>query len=170
MEFVRQGAGCRAIWVIGQDLRRGRTSSKHGLRWPVPARRTALRCLNGQPGRPAQRALPANRNKAIRSVLIYCGWYNNRRLYSEHDVGRLRFLKRCRDLGFPLRDAKTLLDLSEQGGGDCQSVKEVAELHISDIRDKIIELKRLEAALCELTANCDSGNVSCPVLSRLRIA
>lgn len=95
---------------------------------------------------------------------------NNRRLYSEHDVGRLRFLKRCRDLGFPLADAKTLLDLSEGGGEDCQSVKGMAELHISNVREKIKQLRQLEAALDELTANCDSGNVSCPMLSHLRSA
>lgn len=93
---------------------------------------------------------------------------NNRRLYTVQDVGRLRFLKRCRDLGFPLADAKTLLDLSEGGGEDCQSVKEMAELHISNVHGKIGELRRLEAALNELTANCDSGNVSCPMLSKLR--
>ncbi|WP_170519873.1 MerR family transcriptional regulator [Ruegeria atlantica] len=93
---------------------------------------------------------------------------NNRRLYSAHDVGRLRFLKKCRGLGFPLADAKTLLDLSEGGGEDCRTVKEMADLHISKVRDKIRELRRLETALNELTANCDSGNVSCPMLSQLQ--
>lgn len=95
---------------------------------------------------------------------------NNRRLYSTLDVGRLRFLKRCRDLGFPLPDAKTLLDLSEGGGKDCQSVKEMAGLHTANVRDKIDELRRLEAALNELSANCASGNVSCPMLTHLRTA
>lgn len=95
---------------------------------------------------------------------------NNRRLYSAHDVGRLRFLKKCRDLGFPLADAKTLLDLSEGGGSDCQSVKEMAELHIFNVRQKIAELKRLDAALNELTCNCASGNVSCPMLYQLQTA
>ncbi|MES0827024.1 MerR family transcriptional regulator [Ruegeria sp. SCP11] len=95
---------------------------------------------------------------------------NNRRLYSAHDVGRLRFLRKCRDLGFPLADAKTFLDLSEGGGEDCQTVKDMAELHIFKVRDKISELRRLEAALIELTTNCDSGNVSCPMLSRLQTA
>lgn len=95
---------------------------------------------------------------------------NNRRLYSAHDVGRLRFLKKCRDLGFPLTDAKMLLGLSEGGDADCQSVKEMTELHIADVREKISALKRLEAALSELMANCDSGNVSCPMLSQLRTA
>ncbi|WP_264214183.1 MerR family transcriptional regulator [Leisingera thetidis] len=93
---------------------------------------------------------------------------NNRRLYSADDVGRLRFLKRCRDLGFPLADAKTLLGLSEGGGADCLSVKDMAELHIANVRDKIDELTRLEAALNELTANCAKGNVACPMLTRLR--
>lgn len=95
---------------------------------------------------------------------------NNRRLYSAEDVGRLRFLKRCRDLGFRLADAKTLLDLSEGDGKDCRIVKELAVLHMSNLRAKISELRRLETALYELTANCDSGNVSCPMLSQLRSA
>ncbi|MBO6755191.1 MAG: MerR family transcriptional regulator [Roseibium sp.] len=93
---------------------------------------------------------------------------NNRRLYSAADVGRLRFLKKCRDLGFALADAKTLLDLSEQCSDDCRSVKELADIHIADVRRKISELTELEAALNELTANCASGNVACPMLGRLR--
>ncbi|WP_050604250.1 MerR family transcriptional regulator [Ruegeria sp. 6PALISEP08] len=94
---------------------------------------------------------------------------NNRRLYSASDVGRLRLLKKCRDLGFPLSDAKALLDLSEGGDEDCRSVKEMAEAHIANVRSKIDELKRLEGALSELSANCETGNVSCPMLARLRM-
>ncbi len=93
---------------------------------------------------------------------------NNRRLYSASDVGRLRFLKKCRDLGFPLSDAKTLLELSAESAEDCRSVKELAEAHIASVQGKIEELRRLEHALSELTANCDSGNVQCPMLQRLR--
>ena len=93
---------------------------------------------------------------------------NNRRLYSASDVGRLRFIKKCRDLGFPLSDAKTLLELSAESAEDCRSVKELAEAHIASVQGKIEELRRLEHALSELTANCDSGNVQCPMLQRLR--
>lgn len=93
---------------------------------------------------------------------------NNRRMYSTQDIGRLRFLKKCRDLGFPLADARTLLELSEGDSEDCQSVKGLAEHHVLNVRKKIEELERLEAALTELTANCGSGNVSCPMLSQLR--
>ncbi len=93
---------------------------------------------------------------------------NNRRMYSADDIGRLRFLKKCRDLGFSLADAKTLLNLSEGDAEDCQSVKQLAELHVFNVRARVDEHRRLEAALVELTANCDSGNVSCPMLSKLR--
>nr|WP_300067157.1 MerR family DNA-binding protein [uncultured Ruegeria sp.] len=92
---------------------------------------------------------------------------NNRRLYSASGVGRLRFLKKCHDLDLPLSDAKTLWELSEESTEDCRSVKELAEVHIASVRNKIDELRRLEQALSGLTASCDCGNVHCPMLQRL---
>ncbi len=52
---------------------------------------------------------------------------NNRCLYSANDVGRLRFLKKCRYLGFPLTDGEILLNLSECGGENCWSVREIEQ-------------------------------------------
>jgi MerR family mercuric resistance operon transcriptional regulator len=95
---------------------------------------------------------------------------NNRRLYWERDVGRLRFLKKCRDLGFPLADAKVLLSLSESRDADCQSVKTMAEIHAANVRAKIAELRMLEAALSELTVNCSGGSVACSMLDQLQTA
>ncbi len=93
---------------------------------------------------------------------------NNRRLYTADDVGRLRLLKRLRDLGFPLAEVKMLLDLSEKRATDCEAVKELAEVHIANVETKIAELKMLETALKQLISNCSRGNVDCPMLSRLR--
>ena len=93
---------------------------------------------------------------------------NNRRVYSREDVGRLRLLRRCRDLGFPLSDARLLLDISDGRTGDCRTVRETAERHIATLRERIAALKRMEAALSELKANCDGGRVSCPLLEQLR--
>lgn len=93
---------------------------------------------------------------------------NNRRLYSKADVGRLIFLKRCRDLGFPLSEAKSLLDLSEENEADCATVLHIAAAHRSSIRKKIGDLKRLERALDEVTANCSNGSMQCPMLLSLR--
>lgn len=93
---------------------------------------------------------------------------NNRRLYSKNDVDRLTFLKKCRDLGFPLSDAKTLLDLSEQNESDCETAQRIAETHLESVRNKIAELVTLEFALNEVTANCAKGNIECPMLLTLR--
>ncbi|MCR9087390.1 MAG: MerR family DNA-binding protein [Rhodobacteraceae bacterium] len=93
---------------------------------------------------------------------------NNRRLYSKTDVGRLIFLKRCRNLGFPLAEAKALLDLSEQREADCAKALDIAASHKSSIRKKINDLERLERALNEVTANCTNGSLHCPMLLSLR--
>ena len=95
---------------------------------------------------------------------------NNRRLYSAQDVGRLRFLKRCRDLGVSLGDAKALLDLPEGGAADCAEVIALAQRHMESVRRKIAELQRLQAALDELTATCAEGSVDCRMLGQLRMA
>ena len=98
-------------------------------------------------------------------------WASCRNLtIEERDVGRLRFLKKCRDLGFPLADAKVLLSLSESRDGDCQSVKTMAEIHTANVRAKIAELRMLEAALSELTVNCSGDSVACPMLDQLQTA
>lgn len=93
---------------------------------------------------------------------------NGRRVYTDAEIGRLRVLRKCRDLGFSLLDSKILLGLSEQTNSDCAAVREMSQEHIRKIRHKIAELRALKSALEELTANCVSGNVRCPMMDRLR--
>ncbi|MCK7611446.1 MerR family transcriptional regulator [Roseibium sediminicola] len=93
---------------------------------------------------------------------------NNRRLYTADDIGRLHLLKRLRDLGFPLAEARMMLDLSENRASDCEAVMELAKAHIANVATKIAELKKLETALKQLVSNCSRGNVDCPMLGRLR--
>ena len=92
---------------------------------------------------------------------------NGRRVYSEKEVGRLRFIKRCRDLGFAIAEAKALLSLSEGENKNCDVVKDIGTAHLVEVRSKIAELKALEAALEQLTANCQSGSVTCQMLEEL---
>jgi len=93
---------------------------------------------------------------------------NGRRVYVSEEIGRFKFLKNCRDLGFSLPDAKALLDLSGAAHSDCEAVSRMSKTHLDSIRDKISELKKLDAALQELTANCSAGNTDCPMLDKLR--
>ena len=95
---------------------------------------------------------------------------NGRRDYPDALIANLRFIKRCRDLGFPLREAKGLLALSQGDQVNCQDVQNIGHAQLGEVRTKIAELKMLEAALVELTSNCENGSTSCPMLDRLRSA
>lgn len=92
---------------------------------------------------------------------------SNRRVYDNVSVARLRLIKRCRDLGFSLPDARALLALSEADGPHCGDVKGVAEAHLAEVRDKIAALRELEGALTELVGDCAEGKADCRALKAL---
>lgn len=92
---------------------------------------------------------------------------SGRRVYSDAAVARLRFIKRCRDLGFSIPDATALLALSQDQGTDCATALAMGERHLENVRQKIAELRYMEQALLDLTANCADGRVYCPMLDQL---
>ena len=92
---------------------------------------------------------------------------SGRRLYGDADIARLRFIRRCRDLGFSIPDIRTLLDLSAGSDAPCADVKALGERHLDGIRRRLGELGKLERALAELVRRCDAGRTDCPMLERL---
>ena len=72
---------------------------------------------------------------------------NGRRVYDENDIARLRFVKRCRDLGFSIANTKSFLELTSDHGSTCDEVKAIGEAHLRDVRTKVAELRRIEQAL-----------------------
>ena len=95
---------------------------------------------------------------------------SGRRLYTEREIMALRFVKRCRDLGFPVEDIKVLLTFPNEGPGVCADVKAVAEMHLYKVRAKIADLIKLETALVQLIEPCGADNADCPALRRLFLA
>lgn len=92
---------------------------------------------------------------------------SGRRVYAPDDVAALRFVRRCRDLGFSLEDAVALCGLARDPHEACDAAGRLAGQHLARVRDKIADLQRLEAALSELVANCDRGQPDCPMLDKL---
>jgi len=90
-----------------------------------------------------------------------------RRLYSSDEIAKLRFVRRCRDLGFPISIIQTFLSLNTQSDRPCEEVKAIAENHLSEITAKIESLLRLREALLNLSKNCDTGTAACPMLDAL---
>lgn len=90
------------------------------------------------------------------------------RLYDKEHVRRLTFIRRSRELGFPLDDIRTLFKLVNAGSLDCCATKEVTLSHLADVRGKITSLKKLERALATMTNACQPGQQStCPILDAL---
>jgi len=90
------------------------------------------------------------------------------RTYDERDIQRLCFIRRSRELGFPLDAIRTLLQLVDGGNWDCCATKDITLRHLSDVRGKIASLRKLERALKDMTDACEPGNqFSCPIIDAL---
>ena len=55
--------------------------------------------------------------------------------YSDTDVHMLRFIRRARDLGFPVADIARLLELWRDGSLSSADVKRLAQGHIAALQD-----------------------------------
>jgi len=77
------------------------------------------------------------------------------RLYAQPDIERLRFALRLRQLGFTLAEVRELLTMTEGQSYSCKQIADIAEGHLSHIRQKIDDLKQLAAALTEITSQCE---------------
>ncbi len=92
---------------------------------------------------------------------------SGRRQFDNQEIATLRFVKRCRDLGFPIVDIRALLALSQGENSVCEQVKEISQTHLGSVRAKIKDLRRLEHALKDLIESCDNNLDECPALRRL---
>lgn len=91
------------------------------------------------------------------------------RLYGDDHVRRLTFIRRSRELGFTLKDVKSLLAFVDTGDYRCAEVKALTLEQLATVRRKIADLRRLERALKEMAIKCDGGDVpGCPILEALR--
>jgi Cu(I)-responsive transcriptional regulator len=90
------------------------------------------------------------------------------RTYADHDVHMLRFVKRARDLGFPMAEIGKLLGLWRDRRRKSSDVKKLALKHVADLERKIAELDAMRRALVELAGHCHGdGRPHCPILEDL---
>lgn len=90
------------------------------------------------------------------------------RLYDELQIYRLAFIKRSRELGFNLKEIRTLLTLIDSGEMTCGEVHSLTVEHLQDVTRKIADLRKLQSALKNLAAQCSLGDVSkCPIVETL---
>lgn len=81
---------------------------------------------------------------------------NGHRYYRSQDLKRLSFIKRCRDLGFPIEQVRVLTQLFEEGDRACIEVRDQAKFHLDAVRAKLVDMRQLEASLELFVGSCDT--------------
>jgi len=90
------------------------------------------------------------------------------RLYGSDDVRRLHFVRRGRELGFALDELRGLLRLVDGHTYICEEVHALTIEHLTDIRQKIADLRRLERVMSDMAAQCTRDQVpECPIIDAL---
>ena len=93
---------------------------------------------------------------------------NGYRSFRESDIHKLAFLGRARALGFSIEDCRTLLSLYEDETRESAQVKAVAKEHLTEIDNKIAQLKSMRETLSHLIEACQGDHrPECPILKDL---
>lgn len=82
---------------------------------------------------------------------------NGRRVYRWPDLHRLRFIRRCRDLGFGVKEIRTLLGADDHPSLDCLAVRDLAIAHVERLRIMRSEIDALERSLSSLADTCEAA-------------
>lgn len=90
------------------------------------------------------------------------------RTYDWADVSRLGFVRRSRELGFSIKEVRALLDLAAGGHESCADARNLAAIHLREVRSRIADLRRMERVLADTVRACDLGNdPGCPLIDTL---
>ena len=93
---------------------------------------------------------------------------NGYRVYDEEAVRTLSFVRKSRELGFPLDEVRSLLSLWHDKQRSSGEVRALAQARIQDIDARILELQRLRGELGHLVQACHGDNrPECPILDAL---
>ena len=93
----------------------------------------------------------------------------NYRTYNPEHLQRLLFIRRLRDLGFPLEQVRDLLGLASNRNQECDEVDRMTREHLVTVEEKIRDLQNLAAELRRLSVCCQSGTkiADCQIIEAL---
>ena len=90
------------------------------------------------------------------------------RQYNYDQLKRLFFIKRCRELGFNIEEIRALLRMVDHADFTCGEVHHMTVEHLTNVKKKISDLRRLERSLQAMAAECSKGDIpECPVIDTL---
>jgi len=90
------------------------------------------------------------------------------RQYSEADVHTLRFVKRSRELGFPMADIGELVGLWRNRRRASANVKRIAQKHAQELAQRVSAMQAMQRTLDQLIHCCHGDErPDCPILDDL---
>ncbi|KXS51010.1 MAG: MerR family transcriptional regulator [Marinobacter sp. T13-3] len=94
---------------------------------------------------------------------------NGYRVYQQAHLDRLLFIKRCRNLDMAQDEIRELIQLADHPDADCSDVDALLLRHLSHVRERLEELRNLEATLERLQHACSQGRTvaECGILEGL---
>lgn len=97
---------------------------------------------------------------------------SGQRSFDTATVRRIAFIRRCRDFGFSIDQVRELVGLVDQPDRPCLEVRDIAVVHLQQVRRKLDELKALEASLNAFVCSCESAcaggaALDCTILEEL---
>lgn len=92
------------------------------------------------------------------------------RQYDKGAIAVLRFIRRAKELGFTLKEIKTLLNLRLDESATRADVRDEARAKVSDIEARIADLQRMKDSLLKLIRKCSGHGATkgCPILDALQ--
>lgn len=91
---------------------------------------------------------------------------SNYRIYSHADLNTAKFIKRTREMGFSLEEVEVFLSIrADRPAHICADAKAITAVKITEVEDKISELKQILMALHKLSDACCGGSESAELCS-----
>ena len=93
----------------------------------------------------------------------------NQRRYRKEALQRMGFIKHARELGFSIKTILALIELDNHPDRSCAAATTIAREQLSDVRERIASLVRLESELVRISDGCKGAGVvsDCYVLASL---
>ncbi len=92
----------------------------------------------------------------------------NQRLYGPAHIDRLSFIRRGRELGFPLSEIRELLSIADDPGRPCEAVDRIARSHLEGVERRIAALSSLKGELMRMIRQCGGGKIAnCRIIEAL---
>jgi DNA-binding transcriptional MerR regulator len=84
------------------------------------------------------------------------------RVYGEKVQEVLTLIRHCRDFGFSIEETKALVSLSTSQERDCVEARDIAQVHLNAVRNRLAELQNLERSLSKFVQACSDQCVGGP--------